>query len=170
MSASNWEVASDLPGRLVELREVLGDTIPGFTARFRRGENQFYKWQKGAQLPPPRVLETTAEAEGWDREIFEEGGRRPKELVNAPVNEEDSDKATREASGPRAHVDGLLEEIGFDAATFPPEAVLHAASVWMAAVLPKGSNEERAQQWLRDVFEAGKRAGGQAGGQIRGTG
>jgi hypothetical protein len=71
----------------MELREVLGDSIPAFTERFGRGENQYYQWQKGAQLPPPRVLEKTAKAEKWPRAIFEEGGPRPKDAVNGLVNE-----------------------------------------------------------------------------------
>lgn len=169
-SSGKWVVASDLPKRLIELREHLGDSPEVFAGRFGRGESQWYEWQAGRQLPRRGALERAAKLHEWPHSVFEEGGPKPKDAVNRSVNEKISGMASEGASGLRERVDGLLEEIGFDAATFPPEAVLHAASVWIAAVLPTGPDEERAQRWLREVFEAGKRAGGQATGQARGTG
>lgn len=86
MAERDWRVATDLPGRLVELRETLGDSIPEFTRRFCRTRKQWYQWKEGTQLPGRTLLQTTAENYEWSLEIFTEGGRRPKELVNSPVN------------------------------------------------------------------------------------
>ena len=86
MAERDWKVAADLPARLVELREALGDSIPEFTRRFCRTRKQWYQWKEGTQLPGPTLLKTTAENYEWPLEIFTEGGRRPGELVNSPVN------------------------------------------------------------------------------------
>lgn len=80
------EAKTDLGGRLVELCEVLGDDPRTFTARFGRSRKQFYKWGKGDQLPPISVLKWAADRERWPLEIFEQGGKRPKELVNRLLN------------------------------------------------------------------------------------
>lgn len=82
----DWEVASDLPERLVELRQVLGDLVQVFTKRFGRGRKQYSAWRKGKQLPPRRVLEQAAEREGWPVKIFAANGPRPKDAVTQTVN------------------------------------------------------------------------------------
>lgn len=169
MSPDGWDVAADLPARLVELRDVLGDTVLEFAKRFGRGENQYYQWIKGAQFPPRRVLVQTAEAHGWPPRIFAEGGPRPRKAVNRPVNEPKRIEEPRLPYNAAEKLDGLLEGMEFDATTAAPDVVLHAASVWIATRMTTGPIEDRIQLWLQQVFEAGRRAGREEGAR-RGTG
>lgn len=78
-------VAADIASRVRELREVVGETQEAFASRFGRSWKQVSAWENRRQDPPPAVLVRAASAAGWPLEIFAEGGKRPRELVNAPL-------------------------------------------------------------------------------------
>jgi len=143
--------------------DVLKDSPPAFTARFGRGRNQFYQWKAGRQLPPKRVLEETATREGWPREIFEEDGRRPKDLVNSPVNARPGTgqlvvrgRAYRTPHGASAReaVDRIIDSIR-------PEDLLHVANLEIAEAYNRGGamDAKRLRWWLERAFEAGRQVG-----------
>jgi len=82
-----FRVASDIAGRMRELRTLLGVTQGEFADLFARGRKQASEWERGGQAPPATVLARTAAAQGWPLEIFTEGGRRPAALVNGPLTD-----------------------------------------------------------------------------------
>ena len=81
---ANWLIASDIAGRILELRTVTGMTqeelgeIAGVNGR------QVYSWEKGHAVPPRGRLVRLCKSQRWPIEMFAEGGPRPKMCVNGP--------------------------------------------------------------------------------------
>jgi hypothetical protein len=148
----NWVVASDLPQRIVELRDSLGDSVGDFMARFGRGENQFWEWKSGRQLPRRGTLVQAARAFGWSVAMFAEGGPRPKDAVNRPGNE-GIGRTVKEGSPPPYGASDA--ELG----ALPPDQVLFRLSMELAEYLDKGRplSVSRGMWMLEQAFRAGAR-------------
>jgi len=83
----DWQLASDYPARVTNLREALGGISQRELGnRAGVGKQQISNWERGKQEPPKRRLEKWCDVEGWTIGIFTEGGPMPSEVVNLPVN------------------------------------------------------------------------------------
>jgi hypothetical protein len=148
----DWQVAADLPARLVELREVLGDDASEFTARFGRKRKQFYAWRKARQLPPKGVLEDAAARNGWPIAVFAEGGTMPRKAVNSPVYERKQTRPRESSPPPYGASDAELGAL-------PPDQVLFRLSRELADYLDQGRalSVSRGMWMLEQAFRAGAR-------------
>lgn len=153
MAGADWAIAGDIAQRLAELRDTLGDSAESFMARFGRGENQFWEWKSGRQKPRRRTLMQAARVFEWPVEIFAEGGPRPKDVVNRPVNER-TRRELREGSPPPY---GASEE---ELAGLPPDQVLFRLSMELADHLETGRPlaVSRGMWMLQQAFRAGRRS------------
>lgn len=165
-SLEHWKVAPDIRDRLEELRLILGITQAELGQRAGVWPPQANNWMTSKQRPTKRRLADWAKREGWDLEIFQEGGRRPKELVNRPDNTEKRNQAGKVAAAavvqPQVRQGATVEEVlsaaNFDPATAEPDRVLRAAGFWFGDLTTNDRDAAKAHEWLRHVFEAGKRA------------
>lgn len=83
-------IASDIGDRIKELGEVLGLKQKALAKRAGVWPAQVSNWVTKKQKPPRRRLEEWAAREGWPVTIFTEGGKRPGDVVNRPVNVSES--------------------------------------------------------------------------------
>lgn len=163
MAEREWQVASDLSSRLMELCEAVGDRHSVFPQRFGRGRKQYYQWRDGTQLPGRTVLELAAEKNKWPLEIFEEGGRRPKELVNRAVNERPRRGAMMVGES-RLEVPygSPVKEVINDAflETASPEYLRHFAAFEVNDSIQRGEpmTPKRFLWWVEHAIAAGQRA------------
>jgi len=88
-----WTLASDIGSRLRELLGVLGcdpekpSDVRSVAHRAGVRAAQIKMWLGEGQRPSKSRLEAWATREGWDVQMFAEGGPRPAEIVvNPPVN------------------------------------------------------------------------------------
>lgn len=92
-----WKVAEDIGKRIEELRVALDITQSALADRANVHAPQVSNWIQGKQRPSKKRLEWWAKRENWSVDMFAEGGRRPKEVVNRPVNA----STVREPHSPR---------------------------------------------------------------------
>lgn len=74
-------LASDIAGRLIELRAALGWNQTRMGQEVGRDRGAIHRWEAGKVRPPLEVLYAVAGKHGWPRAIFEEGGPRPGDVV-----------------------------------------------------------------------------------------
>lgn len=105
-----WTLAPDIRKRLRDLFETLEQWGKGSQAmvardlRVRPATVNF--WAKGKTVPKPAELERLCGTYNLRREMFEKGGRWPRDLVNGPLTK----KGTREDTSDGATVLASLEQ------------------------------------------------------------
>ncbi len=144
-------VASDIAGRILELRTVTGLTQDGLGELAGVNGRQVYAWEKGHAIPPRTKLERLARQQGWPVEMFVDGGPRPRTCVKGPI------VAPKRRSGREGYQEVYVKavtELGSHMERgngMPPERVLY----WFSAMLEASS--------LPSEVESEDRAGGNGG-------
>ena len=135
-------VASDIAGRIQELRAVTGLTQDGLGAIAGVNGRQVYSWEKGHAVPPRSRLVRMCESRGWCVEMFAEGGPRPRTCVNGPLTP--SNERTRQEGYQAVFARAMAEvavhlEQGTD---MSPLRVMHWLRTLLAAVSPLKDADE----------------------------
>ncbi len=81
---AKWQVASDIAGRVLELRTITGMTQEQLGKLAGVNGRQVYSWEKGHAVPPRGRLGRLCESQDWPIEMFAEGGPRPRTCVSGP--------------------------------------------------------------------------------------
>lgn len=165
MALTAWKVASDVAARLADLRTFLDLNQEPFAELFGRGRKQVSNWETGKQEPPPAVLERAARVNRWPLEIFMEGGRMPREALQARRRAipEGARKHGQMMVGERRYetpygapvreaIDKIIDKI-------EPEDIKHVAAMEVAdaAINEVPMAPKRILWWIERAFEAGKR-------------
>ena len=128
-------VATDIAGRILELRAVTGLTQDGLGELAGVNGRQVYAWEKGHAIPPRTKLERLARHQGWPVDMFAEGGPRPRTCVKGPM------VAPKRRSGQDGYQEVYVKAVTELAAhmdrgnDMPPERVLY----WLSAMLEASS-------------------------------
>ncbi len=77
-----WDLASDIPERIKDLRGALGMTQAELAVLFGVSSGQVSSWERGRQKPYKKNLRRIALEHGWPLEIFREGGPMPVDTVS----------------------------------------------------------------------------------------
>ena len=99
-----WIRAENIAERMSDLRDATGWSQADLGERVDRVWQTVSDWERGERPPPRRVLVRLAREQGWDIEIFTEGGPMPSTVVNKPVNNR-SEEEGKNVPPPPAHLE-----------------------------------------------------------------
>jgi len=129
-------VASDIAGRIVELRTVTGLTQDGLGEMAGVNGRQVYSWEKGHAVPPRGRLVRLCKAQRWPIAMFTEGGPRPRVCVNGPLTA--PNERTRQEGYQTTYARAMAEvAVHIEAGTdMSPLRVMHWLNAMLTAANP----------------------------------
>lgn len=133
---ANWQIASDIAERVLELRTATGMTQEELGKLAGVNGRQIYSWEKGHAVPPRGRLVRLCERQDWPIDMFAEGGPRPKTCVNGPRSP--SNERTRREGYQTVYVNAITE-VGVHMAAgtlMSPQRVMYWLNALLAAFKP----------------------------------